>query len=82
MRKVELLPTRDCEAGYGPGVEIVPDSVAESGLMYLSLVVSAASLSEYSSLFTVTLWIWPTKPDESPILSFRILSYGGGTPPA
>ena len=19
MRKVELLPTRDCEAGYGPG---------------------------------------------------------------
>ena len=21
MRKVELLPTRDCEAGYGPGLE-------------------------------------------------------------
>ena len=20
MRKVELLPTRDCEAGYGPGL--------------------------------------------------------------
>ena len=22
MRKVELLPTRDCEAGYGPAFEI------------------------------------------------------------
>ena len=20
MRKVDLLPTRDCEAGYGPGI--------------------------------------------------------------
>ena len=23
MRKVELLPTRDCEAGYGPGFDHV-----------------------------------------------------------
>ena len=23
MRKVELLPTRDCEAGYGPGSFVV-----------------------------------------------------------
>ena len=23
MRKVELLPTRDCEAGYGPGVIVL-----------------------------------------------------------
>ena len=22
MRKVELLPTRDCEAGYGPGLGV------------------------------------------------------------
>ena len=22
MRKVELLPTRDCEAGYGPGFTV------------------------------------------------------------
>ena len=23
MRKVELLPTRDCEAGYGPAAHVV-----------------------------------------------------------
>ena len=26
MRKVELLPTRDCEAGYGPAEEDIPPS--------------------------------------------------------
>ena len=26
MRKVELLPTRDCEAGYGPGKDREKDN--------------------------------------------------------
>ena len=29
MRKVELLPTRDCEAGYGPGWNEELSSVIE-----------------------------------------------------
>ena len=36
MRKVELVPTRNCEAGYGP----VFDSIAKMYMAYVALTIT------------------------------------------
>ena len=37
MRKVELLPTQDCEAGYDPVPDMRVDSSSQSSLSDISL---------------------------------------------
>ena len=39
MRKVELLPTQDCEAGYGPALYVDPNSL-ETSLICILLSAS------------------------------------------
>ena len=49
MRKVEFLPTRDCEAGYGPGGVYM--SVSESLTFFLINVIYKIYIDIFHTVF-------------------------------
>ena len=49
MRKVELLPTRDCEAGYGPVCSFPLASLAD-GIVALSGTTVTAIFVSYQAI--------------------------------
>ena len=57
MRKVELLPTRDCEAGYGPDKNVYknrepPSEISKIGISALSPSVQPFRPHTYTKLST------------------------------
>ena len=59
MRKVELLPTRDCEAGYGPGRDTGKYSTTVPFSYYMTLIQTRTtdSFSSTSSMKPIDCWI-------------------------
>ena len=72
MRKVELLPTRDCEAGYGPGwysihfMQLISGMV-NSGLYYYYLYCHQTNQESYTAPRDYRHFVfgdWTTKLDQ------------------
>ena len=45
MRRVERLPTRDCDAGYGPGLELATSPIA-LGPLWIPLTTNGMTLDK------------------------------------
>ena len=58
MRKVELLPTGDCEAGYGPGFGDITKSVKligipENNFLCIFIIASSPGVHTFFCLWRV-----------------------------